>query len=67
MRSFITGMLVGMVGGAAAACYFGNDKVLEPETKKKTRKIVAHSLATGCLLGKMGGQAGEIVRKQDIG
>lgn len=63
MRGFITGMLVGMVGGAAAAYYCGNDRVMNPETKKKARQIVAHSIATGCLLSKMGGQAGKIVRK----
>lgn len=63
MRSFITGILVGMVGGAAASYFYGNDRVVNPETKKKARQIVAQSIATGCILGKMGGQAGKIIRK----
>jgi hypothetical protein len=56
-------MLVGMVGGAAASYFYGNDRVVNPETKKKARQIVAQSIATGCILGKMGGQAGRIIRK----
>lgn len=63
MRSFLSGMLVGMLGGAAAACIFGTDRAINPEIKKKTRQVMAHSIATGCLLSKIGGQAGKIIRK----
>lgn len=63
MKSFLTGMMIGMLGGAAAASYLGNNRVITPEVKSKTRQVVAETIAAGCLLSKMGGQAGKIIRR----
>ncbi|HEX3010992.1 MAG TPA: hypothetical protein VHQ70_02995 [Syntrophomonadaceae bacterium] len=63
MRSFLTGMVVGMLGGAAAAHYFQNGKLI-PEAKAKSRQVMAHTLAAGDLLNEtVGGQAGKIIRR----
>jgi hypothetical protein len=64
MRSFITGMLVGVLGGAVAAYYWGDEKLINPELKRKSRQVVAHTMAAGGdLLNNVGGQASDIIRK----
>jgi hypothetical protein len=61
MRGFITGILVG-IAGVAAAYYFGQDKIFNPEAKGKTRQILANSMTTACAR-EVKGRAGKIVRK----
>lgn len=63
MRSFLTGMVIGMLGAAAAAHYLGEGKLIDPKLKQKTRRVMAQTAATGCILNQISGKAGRIIRK----